>query len=209
MNAYAGAQSLRPVEVEELPIYPISAETRLNSHWFIAFNHGEYQGSEFRNLATADVRGVALDLLCAAQDQTPIGTLPVNEQILAKLVKESLDVWRELAAKPVSPLYEWRRCRCDTGEIRLYNPRLLKVTLEAVSGRSKHLEGLEADRERKRLGDLPGKILRAGGSERMAQDTAYVMQLDQFLLDNFAGRSRTAKVMRAAMDGFELHRCGL
>ncbi|MCJ8139371.1 hypothetical protein [Falsirhodobacter halotolerans] len=191
---------------EDLFDYPLSADDRLDSHHFIAFNYREYQGSDFRQLATPDVRGIALDLICEAQDQTPVGTLPTDERILASLVKVSLDVWRDLSARQVGPLSEWVRCRCDDGRIRLYNPSLLKVTLKAVTRRDQALENLASDRERKRLGDLPAKILRAGGTERMAQDQAFVMQVDQFLLDHYPNKNRTVTVMRTALEHLSMRR---
>lgn len=185
---------------EDMFEYPITSDDRLDSHHFIAFNYREYQGSDFRQLATPDVRGIALDLICAAQDQSPVGTLPTNELILASLVKVSLDAWRDLSSRQVGPLAEWRQCRCDDGRIRLYNPSLLKVTLKAVKSRDQSLENLASDRERKRLADLPAKIQRAGGTERMVQDQAFVMRVDQFLLDHFPNKNRTVAVMRMALE---------
>ena len=186
--------------------YPIPLDAKLDSHSYFAFHHRTYQGSDFRDLASNEVRGVALDLICAAQDQRPIGTLPVDEVLLARKTKQTLEQWRALMAQPVTPLYEWKRCRCEDGSVRLYNPQLLPVTVDAIKGRAKALDGMAAERERKRLGDLPAKIMRAGGSERMAQDTAYVVQLDQFLLENFPDQNRVIRVVRAAMEALDAGR---
>jgi len=189
---------------EELFEYPISSEDRLDSHHFIAFNYREYQGSDFRQLAKADVRGIALDLICVAQDQTPVGTLPTDERVLASLVKLSVDEWKDLEARTVGPLSEWHRCRCDDGRVRLYNPSLLKVTKRAIKGRDQAEEVRASDRERKRISELPAKIKRAGGTDWMAQDQAFLMRLDQFILDQFPNKSRTMIVMRAALEALSV-----
>jgi hypothetical protein len=186
--------------------YPIPLDATLESHSFFAFHHRQYQASDFRDLASNEVRGVALDLLCAAQDQKPVGTLPTEEALLAKKAKQTLEQWRLLMSQPVTPLHEWRRCRCEDGTIRLYNPELLKVTFKAIAGRDKVIEDLASDRERKRLKELPDKVRRAGGSERMAQDMAYLVQLDQFLVEHYPNRNRVIGIMREAMEALDLAR---
>lgn len=187
--------------VEDLFVYPIPAAERLDSHSFFAFHYRRWKNSRFRLLADLDVRAVFWELICASQDEGPVGTLPVEDVLLAQLAGVPLDVWLRLSQRPVGPLYGWRRCLCDTGEIKLYHPVVLEVAQAALKGRLGHIEKLEADRERKRLGELPARILRAGGSQRMADDAAYVLRLDQWLLDHLEpGKNRTPRLVRAEME---------
>lgn len=186
-------------------VYPIPAAERLESHFFITFHHRRWLNSDFRNLSDRDVRAVGFDLICVAQDQAPVGTLPVDERLLAKLTGESLDDWRRLCQRPVGPLYGWRQCVTDEGEVRLYHPVVLKIAQDALGLRDDHLDKKAADRERKRLKDLPSQIIRAGGSTRMAEDEALVVRLDQVLLDHFGGRQRRPGVVREALEWMATH----
>lgn len=199
--------ALRKFEVvgsDELMEYPIPSAVRLDSHFFMMFNYRRWMNSDFRNLADREVRAVAIDLFCAAQEQSPVGTLPTDERLLASVVDVSLDVWRQLAAREVSPLHNWHRCVCDDGQVRLYHPVVLEVAQAALGLRGDHEEKLAADRERKRLGKLPDQIIRAGGSRRMAEDDIYVARLDQYLLDHFGTRQRRPDVVRQAMEQMDM-----
>lgn len=199
------ARHLAAVPGPELPVYPIGAAERLSSHSWFAFDYVRWDQSAFRVRADLEVRGAFLELLCAAQKGTPVGTLPVEDDLLAHAAGVSLDVWRLLLRRPISPLYGWHRCLCDNGEVRLYHRVVLEVVQEAVKGRSRWLEHAAAERERKRLTDLPKKVLRGGGSERMAADQTYILRLDQYLLEYLPdGKSRTVKLVRAAMEAMEL-----
>lgn len=189
---------------EDLFAYPIPTGERLESHFFITFHHRRWLNSDFRNLADRDVRAVGFDLYCIAQDQAPVGTLPCDERLLAKLTGESLEGWKSLCARPVTPLHNWRRCMTDQGEVRLYHPVVLKIAQDALGLREDHLERKAADRERKRLKDLPGQIIRAGGTTRMAEDEAFVIRLDQWLLDHHDGRQRRPNVVREALEQMAL-----
>lgn len=206
MNA---APSLSLVGTDALPLYPISAKDRLSSHSWLAFDYDRWGQSAFRARADLEVRAVFLELICAAQKGTPVGTLPVDEDLLADAVRLPLDHWRRLCQRPIGPLYGWHKCLCDNGEIRLFHKVVQEVVQDALKGRSKYLASAAADRERKRLADLPRQILRGGGSQRMAEDQAYVLRLDQYLLDYLPeGKSRTIKAVKAAMEAMDLGQTG-
>ena len=68
------------VDASTLPVYPIPSAEKLKSHWFLTFRYRDWLKSVFRNLADREVRAVGFDLFCIAQDENPVGTLPVNEQ---------------------------------------------------------------------------------------------------------------------------------
>lgn len=192
-------------DTERLFRYPIRSTERLDSHSWFSFHHSRWERSEFRILADLEVKGAFLELICAAQKEGPVGTLPTSDVLLADAAKVSLELWLRLKARSISPLYGWLPCLCDNGKVRLYHKTVLETVEDALKGRLRWQENAEAERERKRLADLPRKILRAGGSERMAQDAAYVLQLDQYLLEHLAeGKNRTPKCVRKAMEGMEM-----
>lgn len=205
-NNSGAAKAVRLVDSGELFDYPIPSTERLESHYFITLHYRRWLKSDFRNLADLDVRAVGFDLFCEAQDEAPVGTLPIDERLLAKLAGVTLEDWRRLCDRPITPLYGWQECRCDNGHMRLYHKVVLEMAKEALGMREDHLERRAADRERKRLKDLPAQIVRAGGGTRMGEDTAFCLQFDQFLLDNFEGRQRRPNVVREALELWELKR---
>ncbi|SEN95308.1 hypothetical protein SAMN04488103_109176 [Gemmobacter aquatilis] len=180
MAVSSASTRLVAVDDASLPLYPISTGQRLETHYFTVWHHRRWLRSEFRGLADREVRAVGLDLFFSAQDEDPVGTLPVDERMLAKLVAEPLDVWRALVERQVSPLYGWRRCRTDRGALRWYHPVVLEVVQAALGSREDHLARRASERERKRLEALPGQIVRAGGGKRLAEDQMYLIRLDQF-----------------------------
>jgi hypothetical protein len=204
------ARVVRLSDSADLCDYPIPSGERLESHFFMTWHFDWWLNSEFRLLADKEVRAVGFDLINVAQKQNPVGTLPLDERILAKLVGEPLEEWRRLMERPINPLYNWQQCRCDNGHMRLYHPVVLQVAQDALGLREDRLAKREADRDRKRVGDLPEKMLRAGASKRMTEDEALVLQFDQFMVDHFDHRGRRfPKLVRAALEAFELHREGL
>jgi hypothetical protein len=194
------ARSIRLVDSDDVYEYPIPSTERLESHYFITFHYRRWLKSEFRNLADLDVRAVGFDLFCEAQDEAPVGTLPTDERLLAKLAGVGLEEWKRLCERPIGPLYGWSACRCDDGSLRLYHKTVLEMAKAALGMREDHLEKRAADRERKRLKDLPAQIVRSGGSTRMGEDAEFIIQFDQFLLDQFEGRQRRPNVVREALE---------
>lgn len=196
---------LQPVDAARVFEYPIPVGVRLVTHGWFAFHHTWWRTSDFRRDADDDVRAVFLDLLCAAQDEDPVGTLPVEPRSLAWAVRKSLDDWQRLALRPIPPLRGWQRCVVSDGRQRLYHPKLLEVTLSAARAHMDAETRRFNDRERKRLKELPDKVVMAGGSQRMAQDAGYIARLDQYLTDTLpAGTTRTVARVRAAMEAMDM-----
>lgn len=198
------AKSIRLVDAEDVFDYPIPSSERLESHSWFPLHFRRWLKSEFRNLADPDVRSAAIDLFCQAQDEAPVGTLPMDERLLAKLAGLTLEEWRRLADKTIGPLYGWEMCRCDNGQARFYHQTILDVTKEKLGMREDHLEKMEAERERKRLKALPEKIVRAGGSTRMAEDAAFILQFDQFIEDRFPDVQRRPPLIRKALEEWSI-----
>lgn len=197
-------KSLRPVESSEVFRYPVARDERLRNHFFLAFHHRRWLNSDFRNLADMDVRGVALDLFCIVQDQAPVGTLPTDPRLLARLAGISLEQWQSLAKRDVPPLTNWEQCICEDGEIRLYHPVVLEVVLDALGRKAADAEKREADNARKRLKKLPDQMMRAGLSKSATENEAGVLRLDEHLLNHYPDLQRRPDVVRRAMEDLAL-----
>ena len=205
----SAARPIRLIDGHDLFEYPIPSGERLDSHYFITWRFDWWLHSEFRLLADKEVRAVGFDLFNIAQKEDPVGTLPVDERLLARLAGESLEEWRRLCERPIGPLYNWQQCYCDNGHVRLYHPVVMRIAQEALGMRDDRLAKREADRERKRLEDLPSRMLRAGASKGLTEDDVAVLQFDQFILDNFPGKQRRPQLVRVALEAFSLAREGI
>ncbi len=200
--------ALQLIEANELPDYPIPTGERLDSHFFIPWHHRRWLHSEFRLLADLDVRAVGFDLFCVAQEENPVGTLPTDERLLAKLVGLPLDVWQTLCERSMGPLHGWQPCLTDKGVRRLFHPVVLQVAEDALGRRADQLDKREGERERKRMEKLPDQMVRAGARPAMTQDPELLAQFDQFLLENYGGKQRRPNVVRAALEAFSIARAG-
>lgn len=63
--------------------------------------------SEVRLLGSREVRAVAFDLFCIAQGETPAGTLPRDQRILAAMAGEAFEDWQALMRQTPNPLTGW------------------------------------------------------------------------------------------------------
>ncbi len=121
---------MRAIRSEDME-YPIPVDTRPAVNRAMVWRCEWWLSSEFRLLADKDVRAIAFDLFCIAQHQNPLGTLPTDERILARLVGEPMEEWHRLMGKPVNPLSGWRRCILSNGDRRLYHPVSLEIARAA------------------------------------------------------------------------------
>lgn len=194
----ASLQQLRPVGAGDIPDYPISREERLESHFFVEFHHNRWLSSSFRLLADPDVRAYGFDLFMVAQNEAPVGTLPTDERLLARLLGLDLATWQGLLKREISPMHKWHLVNCE-GEVRWAHPVVTEFAVKALGRRRQHLEASEAARERKRFERLKLQIIKVGGSSRMAADESVLARLDQWFLEEHAGRNRTEALVREGL----------
>lgn len=185
------------VDNTDLPEYPIDAAERLQSHFFVEFHFRRWLNSEARLLADWDVRGVMVDLIMIAQDQTPVGTLPKDPKLIAKMLGMSVDQLHLFCARDVSPLRGWVPCMAG-GQVRLMHPVVTEIAEKAIGSRRDR----EAEKARrataKALKDLDAR-LRAMGCTRQADDRVFVERVDHWLAQNCVG-NRTEPMIREALD---------
>ena len=124
----------RLIDADELPVYPVDREERLEGHYFTKFWHDRWLNSQLHLTATLEVQACALNLFFLSQKQTPVGTLPDDDSILAKLLRIDLALWRVLRTRRITPLHGWSPCRCGD-EIRLNHPVVTEVVLDAIARR--------------------------------------------------------------------------
>ncbi|MCU0909810.1 MAG: hypothetical protein MUE98_00255 [Rhodobacteraceae bacterium] len=187
-------------DADDLPDYPLPKGLRLAGHYYLGFEFNAYLNSRFRLRADAMSRAVALDLWCHAQNQDPIGTLPDDDEQLAKLTGMSVERWRELRGAEFGPLFKWERCRASDGEIRLMHPKVLGKIEEAMDSRARREMRRGERAAEKRLSDLADRVVKAGGSRGMASDQDLLRRLAAWLDRHCEGRYWTVEWVRRAME---------
>ena len=182
---------------EALPIYPIDAAERLQSHFFVEFHFRRWLNSEARLLADWDVRGVMVDLIMISQDQTPVGTLPQNPKLIATMLGMSVDQLHLFCARDVSPLRGWVPCMAGD-QVRLMHPVVTEMAEKAIGSRRDRESEKQRRSAAKALKDL-GERLVAMGFSRQAGDRTFVERVDHWLTQNCTG-NRTEPMIREAID---------
>lgn len=121
-------------ELEKLFVYPFPAGARPDRPRVMTWPVDWWLRSEMRLLGVKHVRAVAFDLFCIAQGEDPVGTLPTDERLLARLTGETLESWQRLMWQDPHPLWGWELCRCEGAGVRYYHPKCLEIAQEAHSG---------------------------------------------------------------------------
>lgn len=196
------ASSLQVVDADDIEIYPISSTERLDSHYFVPWNLKRWRGSEFRRFGYADpeVGWFGMELFFLAQDETPIGTLPCDDEALAFLLRIPSTRWRELNSRDVSPLHGWHRVDCDNGQVRLAHPVVTEVAREALGSRKRNDAKNADERMRKRLGTIIGHLKALPGAARIAEMEERVNAISDWIEAQYPGGSATLKRVREALN---------
>lgn len=193
MNALAP----RIVDVAALPEYPIDRDMRLPSHYFTTFWHHRWLNSELHLTADMAVQGAAMNLFFIAQSQSPIGTLPDNDLILARLLRIELTAWQELRDRRVNPLHNWHPVNCE-GEIRLAHPVVQEVALDALNRRDAKAVSNEDKAVYQRQQRLRMALKDLGVGKDALADKVLIERMEQWLTDHRPGR-RTIQAYEAAL----------
>ncbi|TDK51194.1 hypothetical protein E1832_04050 [Antarcticimicrobium luteum] len=151
--------------------------------------------SDMRLKATPECRGLYFDLINIAYDNSPIGTLPTDLDVLAKLVFVEPSHFRALCALEYGPLHKWEPCLCDGGEIRLMHATVLRSLVEAISRREDNRAKMDAANISKRLQRLRSTV--AGLHIEMSKNDAAIRWIDEWLLDKGCAYRSTSWVEKA------------
>jgi hypothetical protein len=185
---------------EDMPEYPIRSDVRLNN-WFFRWEARRWLNSEMRLTADPEVGYAYLNLIFIAQDQSPIGTLPLDRRLLARLLLMPVDGFEALCRRDPSPLQHWQPCVTDAGEVRLMHRFVRDTLLEQIAEREKRDAVSTADAERKRLDRLRLAMERAGFDKAVMADEVLVRRLDTWLSDNVKGNRTPEAYDRAFLHG--------
>lgn len=164
-------------DADALPEYPIPPGTRLESHYYITWQHRRFQSSRFCVMADPDVGWYGFILFNIAQEEDPVGTLPNDFPLLARLLRMGLDQFQALMKRDITPLYNWEPVRCG-GSVRLAHPTVTEIATRALGLRDKAIADRAEGRMRKRLRGIQqalealphGKVIlrQPGATERIS-----------------------------------------
>ncbi|EBA05988.1 hypothetical protein [Sagittula stellata] len=174
----------------DLPDYPISASDRLDSHYFVQFNHDRYDRSDFRRKSYRDpeVGFYGLELFFKSHGESPLGTLPRDPEALAFLLGLSLEKWQGLTERRFNPLYNWYPVRCDNGEVRLAHPVVTEVMEAALDSHREHKASNEEKAVLMRRRRLKDALKKCSCSDALCADEVAVAWLDDWLMEHHRGR---------------------
>lgn len=188
----ATSPNLQVFDASDLPDYPISAESRLDSHYFMQFNHDRYDRSGFRRKAYRDpeVGFFGMELFFKSHGETPLGTLPSDDDSLAFLLGLPLDRWLSFKERSFNPLYNWSPVKCDNGEIRFAHPVVTEVMQAALDGHLEHKASNEDKAVKVRRNRLRDTLKAVGVSEDLLADEFAIGWLDDWLSEHHRGQRR-------------------
>lgn len=201
------AAHLSPVEVDDLPDYPFSSDDRLDSHYFVPWERRRWLNSDMRLKGTPECRAIYLDLIWISYEQSPMGSLPCDIEILAKLAFVEQSHFTRLCDLPYGPLHNWERCRVNgLREIRLMHSMVVKTLLEATARKETNRAVSEAGNRRTRLSRLRSSI--SGLDKSLAENDHAVTWIDGWLNDQNVGY-RDAKWIERGLHAYGTHRLEL
>lgn len=190
------APSLMVVNAD-LPVYPIDRDQRLDGNSFVKWNTGRWLSSRTFKLMPWDMQGMARALFDLCQSESPVGTLPDDDEELAFMLRVDVRRMKELRALEFGPLRNWQKCLSD-GRVRLMHPVVLEQVQDALERRA--LAQLSKDEKAiaMRLDRLRKALLANGLSKEVVADDVLIGRMDAWLTDTRKG-SRTQAVYRSAI----------
>ena len=197
MTAAPRPAHLQPVAVVDLPEYPIARSERLPELAFVKWVPSRWLQSSGHIKCTYEVQGMARALFDLATAQSPIGTLPDDDEELAILLRVSQQHFMALRGLgDRGPLRNWTRCLSE-GEVRLCH-RVVTEQLQDVLVRRESRElSKEAQAERKRFERLAEGLQKAGLAASVCEDGVLMMRLDGWLKDHCKGNRNLRAYMQA------------
>lgn len=177
-----------------LPEYPVElCDAHLTSDYFTLFWHDRWLASKLHLKAPLAVQGAALNLFFLARKQSPVGSLPADEELLARLLRVDLADWRGMMAQPITPLHKWTKF-CHGDEVVLGHPVVIEICMDALTKREERKasnEGKAVNMRQKRLAEMMQEM---GCVQAMCQDKVLIERLDAWLMENHHGQRRRPQI---------------
>lgn len=180
----------------DLPVYPIDREARLDAHAFVKWWFHRWMSSRTYKLASWEAQGMARALFDMAQTESPIGTLPDDDDELAVMLRIEPRRVMELRRQEFGPLRGWRRCLCGN-EVRLMHPVVLEQVRDALDRRELHRMSTEQRAVAKRLQRLREGLKKRGLQDGPLSDDVLVERIDAWLEANCRGYRTVAAIDNA------------
>jgi len=177
--------------------YPIERDVRLDSHSFTKWHHLRWLSSRSFKLSTWEVQGMARALFDLSQLESPVGTLPDNDEELAYMLRVDTRRISELRRMEYGPLRNWRPCLSE-GERRLMHPVVLAQVQDALDRRELHRLSKDAQATVKRLQRLREALRKIGVKDAALNDEALIQRIDAHLSEHCRG-FRTVAAITAAL----------
>lgn len=188
------APHLRPVDPSSFPEYPPElSDPDLTRGYFMMFWHRRWLSSRLCLTASMAVQGAALNLYAIAQEQIPVGSLPADHKLLARLLRVSDGEWQSWMSEPVTPLHGWQEY-VSGDDIVFGHPVVIEVALAAAAKREERRLSSEDRAIAKRRERLAVQMREVGCSEKVCSDSALVAWLDEWLVSNHVGQRRRPHV---------------
>jgi len=193
--------ALPPVDVLDLPHYPIGPDQRLDSHGYVQWEYRRWLASDMRWNGSHECKSMWFELVNLAHGETPVGTLPDDPKRLARMIQPAVerDRFEELCKLDYGPLHGWVRCRCED-DVRLMHPVVTRVVLSAMASRANAAARVEAASQARRLKRLTEELMQV--APNLAGDPAKVRFVDGAIQDRIAqrgGERRTGGDLDAAI----------
>ncbi|WP_435988549.1 hypothetical protein [Sulfitobacter sp. SH24] len=184
------ATHLRAVDGISLPEYPEElCDPRLTSDYFTMFWHDRWLSSTLHLTAPMAVQGAALNLFFLSRKQTPVGSLPVDDKVIARLLRVDLSDWLGWMAQPVTPLHNWRRYEYGEGEV-YGHPVVIEVARDALQRREVRKASVENKAIYQRQQRLVDVMREMRCDKALLADKVLVERLDAWLMQNHSGQRR-------------------
>lgn len=181
----------------DMPEYPADlCDPALTSDYFTKFWHDRWLSSALHLRGSLAVQGAALNLFFYARKQVPVGSLPRDEEMLARLLRISLDEWRGLMAQAITPLHNWV-LYSYRDDVVLGHEVVIEVARDALNRREDRKASNEARAvamRRKRLAEDMAKI---GCDKKMCADEVLIAKLDDWLVEHHHGQRRMPQFERS------------
>ena len=189
---------LKVVDLANLPEYPIARTTRLDGHAFVKWAHIRWLSSKTFKRASWEVQGMARALFDLSQLESPIGTLPDDDDELALMLRVDIRRMRELRAMEFGPLRNWSPCLSD-GERRLMHAVVLDQVRDALERREVHELSKEEKAAYQRVKRLRETLQRMGlGADALADDVL-IGRMDEWLKSHCRGNRKQSHYDAALM----------
>lgn len=178
---------LSPIPDKGMKPYPLPRDLRMPTHYFIAWWHNRWLNSTLHLTGSYEVQGVALALYCTAQNQSPMGALPADDVLLARLLRIDFARWQDLRRAAVSPLHGWYMADCE-GEVRWAHPVVLEMLIDAQNRAESRCLSNEERAVQKRIERLRAALAELGVDKAVLDNCLVIEAMDEWLEVNWKKR---------------------